>query len=1052
MTRSEISSALVMRAFDAIPESCVLTDADQTIITVNRAFTALTGYTEQEVIGQTCRILQGPRTDPVALEKMRLAIQAGEVFRGCLCNYRKDGTTFWNSITITPLRDAKGQITHFVSVQRDDTEKHQIWETLREQSIHDPLTHLPNRAGLAQHLTLAIARAQRDHKMLALGIIDLDDFKPVNDTWGHAAGDILLAEFAQRLGHQLRAVDFLARLGGDEFVVVLEGLASEQLQSQIVNLARRLHTAVETPFEVMPRQFAEVGMSMGVAIYPGDGQEPDALMRLADAALYEAKSQKANRPHWWRCHGSLCEGGFEQPSLYLPSELDAYGPKASDLLIQIQDHLQHVGAQFVREFYAEVHQRREPSAILGHLSAEEYAHLQDKQMEHLRQLLSPATSESQHQAQAAQLGQVHALIGLDASEMILAMQDYTSLVHRAIQSLPWRSDRRTELMGVIGERLKREMHWELQGMRQIEQARQSVLANLDSMAEDWSRKQEGSLIAMALQALLRHLHGLRGAAYGEADAHGQISPVAEAGVVEIYLSDLSQSGVALTFDPQNPQVGQSSTVRAWVTGQIATVPNYATVDTLADVAPIARKHGIRSAATVPVFDIQGNPVGVITLFGGYPCQFESWAAQLWLRSLQQFFQRHAKSISAGRAAIGMPSSQERQRYRRLLHSDRLKMFMQPLVDLYTGRLVKVEALARLQDGSDWITPGTFLPALGGHDLIHLFRNGLSQALQWLNRWDTDGLVLDVSVNLPPAVLVLPECVDWVRHALEATGIDPHRLILELLETEDIENHAARDKAIQSLAELGVQLGMDDLGSGYSGLQRLQTLPFHVVKIDQAAVRQAMATPDRSIPFLGALVRMTQAMGMRVAMEGLESEELIEMAACLGVDWGQGFAIAKPLAPEAILAWAVDWNWTLDPDRPRHALGKRAQIFRQESLPFDWRHAIETHKKWNVAFFERLRGQGKPLNWKVVCRDDVCQLGRWLYRHRQTDVPALRSLYEQALKTHAQFHRMAGDLVRRAEQNGDVVNVLAELQNGALVDQSNQLIHLLNALSEASMKI
>lgn len=143
MTRSEISSALVMRAFDAIPESCVLTDADQTIITVNRAFTALTGYTEQEVIGQTCRILQGPRTDPVALEKMRLAIWAGEVFRGCLCNYRKDGTTFWKSITITPLRDAKGQITHFVSVQRDDTEKHQIWEALREQSIHDPWPTCP---------------------------------------------------------------------------------------------------------------------------------------------------------------------------------------------------------------------------------------------------------------------------------------------------------------------------------------------------------------------------------------------------------------------------------------------------------------------------------------------------------------------------------------------------------------------------------------------------------------------------------------------------------------------------------------------------------------------------------------------------------------------------------------------------------------------------------------------------------------------------------------------------------------------------------------------
>jgi diguanylate cyclase (GGDEF)-like protein/PAS domain S-box-containing protein len=1049
-TTPVISSALLIQALEAIPDGCVLTDANQNIVAVNRAFTTLTGYTTEEVLGRNCRILQGPQTEPATIQKMGQALRAGQIFQGCVRNYRKDGSTFWNAITITPLRDASGRVMHYVSVQRDETEKHQIWDDLRQQSIRDPLTGLPNRAGLAQHLTLAIARAQRDGKAFAVGIIDLDDFKPINDTWGHAAGDALLRELAQRLQNQLRIADFLARLGGDEFVVVLEGLLPLQIEAQIATLARRLHQAVESPYEVMPSQFAEIGMSLGLALYPGDGQEPDALMRLADAALYEAKIHKADRKHWWH----RWRDDSDAPkllSLHLPSELDAYGAEAIELLSQIQEHLQRVVTQFVREFYAEIHQRREPSAILAQLTADEFVHLQDKQTEHLRQLLSPALSESQHRAQAQQLGQVHALVGMDASEMILAMQDYTSLVHRSIQSLAWRGDRRAELAGVIGERLKHEMHWELNGMRLIEQARQSVLAYLESEVDEWLRQKDGNLAELSLQTILHHLHGLRGAAYGGASAEARIVPIVKVGCANDYLSDLVKTGTNLVFDPNDPQLGQCSTVRAWVTGHITTVANYAAAIELSGIAPIARKHGIRSAATLPIFDLLGNPVGVVTLFGGYPCQFESWSAQLWLRSLQQFFQRFASPISGRRSSIALPSIQERENVRRLLHGGKLQMFMQPLVDLYTGRLVKVEALARLRDGDKWLLPEKFLPAFGEHDLAHLFREGLMQALRWLPRWDDEGIILDLSVNLPPAVLMLPECTAWVSHALSTIGVAPHRLILELLETEEIENQIARDSAITALAALGVQLGMDDLGSGYSGLQRLQSMPFHVVKIDQATVRQAVTTPDKSIPFLGALVRMTQTMGMRVAMEGLESVELIEMAACLGVDWGQGYAIAKPLPPEAILDWAVGWDYTVDPIHPQHALGKRAQTFRRESLPFDWKHAINTHANWNTAFLERINGHGKPLNWKVVCRDDLCHLGRWLYRHRHSCAPELRPLYEETMRAHAQFHQMAGVLTRRAEQDGDVGNVLVEIQNGALNDQSTRLIDLLKVLSAASIK-
>ena len=1044
-----ISNDLLCRALEAIPESVIVTDAAQHIVAVNRAFTVLTGYDPDELIGRNCRMLQGPGTDASTVESMHQAIHACRIFRGCVLNYRKDGSTFWNAMTITPLRDADGRIIHFVSVQRDETDERQICDELRQQSVRDPLTGLPNRTALAQHLPLAIARARRDHKILAVGILDLDDFKPVNDTCGHAAGDVLLREFAQRLRAQLRAVDFVARLGGDEFLVVLEGLDGPKVTEQLAVLARRIHVAVETPFEIMPAQFADVGVSMGLALYPTEGEEPDALMRRADAILYDAKRHKGDRVRWWQ-FGADRMAQSRQDAIGPATELDPYGTEAAALLAPIQEPLAGIVEQFAREFYAEIHQRRESSAILDQLSPEEFGHLKESQAEHLRQILDPALSADAHQTQALRIGEIHALVGLDASEMILAMQDYTSLVHRSIQSLAWRADRRAELAGIVGERLKHEMRAEFEGMRRVEQARQGVLAHMESQADAWSGDRQ--LFPKAMQTLLHHLHGLSGINYGEPDVDSKIAPLITAGCVDAYLADLAQAGIEPFFLADEPALRQCSTMQTWLTGRIATLANYRTQPQFSRITAITARHGIRSSASLPIFDLQGNSVSVITLFGRYPCQFESWSAQLWLRSLQQFFQRHVGSRTQRTPAV---SPTERERFRRLLHGGGLQMLVQPLIDLYTGRLVKVEALARLHDAGEWIAPRRFLQICGDHDLAHLFREGLSQVLRSMTRWDTDGLHVDVSINLPPAVLLMPECVSWVHKALEAAGVEPHRLILELLETEEIEDPSLRDTAVRRLADLGVQLGMDDLGAGYSGLQRLQTLPFQIVKIDQGAVRQVLETPDKSIPFLGALVRMTQAMGMRVTVEGLESAELLEMAVCLGADWGQGYAIARPMPRDDLFGWAVDWRWPVDPDRPMHPLGKHALAVRQESVSLDWKQVVKSHERWGEVLVNSFRGQGKPLNWRVICRDDKCQLGRWLYRHRSSCMPAMQPVYERAMAAHAQFHRTAGDLVRRVQHDADVAGALAAMQDGELASQSADLVELLRVLSaggEATLKM
>ena len=167
------------------------------------------------------------------------------------------------------------------------------------QAHHDALTGLPNRQALDQYLPGAIADAQRQRTHLVVGLIDLDDFKPVNDRHGHAAGDSLLQQFARRMKGVLRGSDFLARMGGDEFVVVLKGIEAADARHSAAMAIRRLNDSVATPFEVAPGCRATVRMTLGAALYPDDAVDAPGLLRLADAAMYRAKAHKATREQWW---------------------------------------------------------------------------------------------------------------------------------------------------------------------------------------------------------------------------------------------------------------------------------------------------------------------------------------------------------------------------------------------------------------------------------------------------------------------------------------------------------------------------------------------------------------------------------------------------------------------------------------------------------------------------------------------------------------------------------------------------------------------------------
>ena len=281
---------LLLRAIDTAGNGIVIVDAlaaDLPIVHVNDAFLRLTGYPEHEVLGRNCRFLQGPETDRVQTRRIADHLARGSDVQSVLLNYRRNATPFWNEVTISAVHRADGRLTHFIGNQVDVTQRVHEQQQATARAMHDPLTGLPNRLQLRDHLELELARARRTGSGVAVLFLDLDDFKAVNDTCGHRVGDLVLAETAARMQAVVRAGDLLARFGGDEFVIVLGGLPRDDPHS-VQRLVEQLHEVLAEPIRHGGRRLS-VGASIGTALFPADGDDAEGLLDLADAAMYRAK-------------------------------------------------------------------------------------------------------------------------------------------------------------------------------------------------------------------------------------------------------------------------------------------------------------------------------------------------------------------------------------------------------------------------------------------------------------------------------------------------------------------------------------------------------------------------------------------------------------------------------------------------------------------------------------------------------------------------------------------------------------------------------------------
>ena len=283
---------LLAKVFEHSGEAIMVTDHAHRIVEVNPSFVRQSGYEPSEIIGQFPSMLDSARTTAAEHDAIRQLVAEHGFWRGELWDRSKSGREYPKWLSISVLRDDNGVITHHIASSIDMTEVKQAEDRIRHLAHHDTLTQLPNRVLLHGRLEQAMAVAKRDGGQLAMLFIDMDRFKNINDTLGHPVGDGLLVEVGQRLSALVRESDIVARLGGDEFVLVLTGLDANSATAAAL-VASKVVAELGRPYLVRGHELHSTP-SIGIGLYPGDGEDADTLLKNADAAMYHAKSAGRN--------------------------------------------------------------------------------------------------------------------------------------------------------------------------------------------------------------------------------------------------------------------------------------------------------------------------------------------------------------------------------------------------------------------------------------------------------------------------------------------------------------------------------------------------------------------------------------------------------------------------------------------------------------------------------------------------------------------------------------------------------------------------------------
>ena len=282
----EMSSAVFEHTMDGV----LITNAENRIIHVNDSFVDITGYSADEVIGKDPKLLRSGVHDKHFYNQMWQCLHEEGQWQGEITNRKKNGEIYIEWLSVNTIRNEHGGIEHFIGIFSDVTHQRKDAQHNAYLATHDPLTGLSNRLLLNDRLEHAINHAYRFDKCIAVIFCDLDNFKPINDTYGHSTGDEILKAVAFAIKKLLRKEDTICRFGGDEFVILIEELRSFDYLESILEKIRAIS---EQTFHIDGLNLS-VGMSIGASVYPNDSDTPEGLLKCADEAMYRAKSGGKN--------------------------------------------------------------------------------------------------------------------------------------------------------------------------------------------------------------------------------------------------------------------------------------------------------------------------------------------------------------------------------------------------------------------------------------------------------------------------------------------------------------------------------------------------------------------------------------------------------------------------------------------------------------------------------------------------------------------------------------------------------------------------------------
>lgn len=290
--QTEEKLKLLASVFTSAKEGIIITDVNADILDINEAYMHITGYSKEELIGRNAGLLKSGKHDAQFYNKMWDELSLNKFWSGEIWNRRKNGEIFVEKLTISAIMDSNGNIARYVGLLSDITTTKDYEFQLERMAFHDSLTGLPNRLLLVERMEQAMALTKRLHCTMAVCYLDLDGFKPVNDNYGHSAGDELLIDLADRMKKNTRLSDTIARIGGDEFVIALLDIKDSNECEIII---KKILKSIEKPYLLRNKKRVKVTASIGITLYPQDDNDAEKLLRHADQAMYLAKENGKNQ-------------------------------------------------------------------------------------------------------------------------------------------------------------------------------------------------------------------------------------------------------------------------------------------------------------------------------------------------------------------------------------------------------------------------------------------------------------------------------------------------------------------------------------------------------------------------------------------------------------------------------------------------------------------------------------------------------------------------------------------------------------------------------------